>query len=206
MGVINTLSNNIYVINLKHREDRRTHILNELSKIGCDNYKLIEAINGKDINKPSKISVGALGLANTYIKIHNEYDTTESVCLIEDDCVFLENFNENLEQFIKNTPIDWDILYFGGNHNYHIGCKTTQINEFCIKLNHTYTTHCLIMKKYVFDELINIISNVEIEVDVAMVKLQKKYNAYSSSDKLTTQLTGYSDIENAIIDYSWLIK
>ena len=77
MGGINSLSNNIYVINLKHREDRRTHILNELSKIGCDNYKLIEAINGKDINKPSKISVGALGLANTYIKIHNEYDTTE---------------------------------------------------------------------------------------------------------------------------------
>ena len=39
-----------------------------------------------------------------------------------------------------------------------------------------------------------------------MAFLQKKYNAYSSKNKMTTQMANISNIENKYVDYNWLIK
>jgi GR25 family glycosyltransferase involved in LPS biosynthesis len=207
---LNDLTKNIFVINLKHREDRKNHIINELKKIDCNNYNLVEAVDGKNLNITTRLSNGALGLCKTYLKIYDEWkiiQNNDDICLIEDDCVFLENFNNNLLNFKKNTPEDWEMLYFGGNHNYHGGNITTEeVNPYCIKLNHTFTTHCLIMKKHVFEKLIQLISSMEFEVDVAMTILQKHHNAYCPKLRMTTQLVGYSDIENKVVDYNWLIK
>lgn len=205
---LNYLTKNIYVINLKHREDRKNHIISELKKTKCETYEIIDAVNGRELVRTTRISHGALGLAKTYLKIYDEWKKNNDghICLIEDDCVFLDNFNDNLKTFLHHTPKNWDILYFGGNHNYNVGCVTEQINPYCIKLNYTFTTHCLVMKNYVFEELIDIISPMEIEVDVAMTQLQKKYNAYCTPTKITDQLVGYSDIENRVVDYNWLIK
>jgi GR25 family glycosyltransferase involved in LPS biosynthesis len=205
---LNYLTNNIYVINLKHREDRRNHIISELKKIECSPYNIIEAINGHVLPNTTRLTHGALGLVKTYLKIYDVWKENNdgSICLIEDDCVFLENFNNDLETFLENTPKDWEILYFGGNHNYHMGYKTDEINSYCIKLNNTFSNHCLVMKNYVFQELIEIIISMEFEVDVAMTILQKKYNAYCTSTKITNQLVNYSDIENRVVDYNWLIK
>ena len=148
------------------------------------------------------------GLVNTYLKIYDEWiqKDCDDIIIIEDDCLFVENFNEKLEDYIKNVPSDWDMLYFGANHNYHMGKKTIKINEKCIKLNNSYSAHCVLLKKKVFEELIENIKNFSIENDVMMSNLQNKYNAYSSSEVLATQIESYSDIENKIVNYDWLIK
>jgi hypothetical protein len=39
-----------------------------------------------------------------------------------------------------------------------------------------------------------------------MANLQKKYNAYSSVPGLTSQIVSFSDIQNSVMDYNWLIK
>jgi transposase-like protein len=75
-----------------------------------------------------------------------------------------------------------------------------------IKLNNTYTAHCVLLKNYVFEELIQNIKDMTIENDVMMSNLQKKYNSYSSSKNMTTQMIGFSNIENKFVDYNWLIK
>lgn len=205
---LNDLSNSIYVINLKEREDRRIHIISELLKINCKNYNLFEGINGNLIPNNSKIKNGAYGLVQTYLKIYEDWKKTENenIIVIEDDCVFVPKFNERLESYMENVPEDWEILYFGGNHNYHMGAKTDQINEHCIKLNNTYSAHCVVIKNYVFEELINSLKNNPVEIDVMLASLQKKYNSYSPTKKLATQIPSYSDIENMEVDYNWLIK
>jgi hypothetical protein len=98
------------------------------------------------------------------------------------------------------------MIYFGANHNYHIGSTTDRINDYCIKLNNSYSAHCVLLKSYVFEDLIQNIKNFTIENDVMMANLQKKYNAYSSSETLTTQMVSFSNIQNQIMDYKWLIK
>lgn len=205
---INNLSKNIYVINLKERTDRKLHIEDQLKKINCTEYKLIEGINGNTLLNKTRLRNGMFGLVNTYLKIYDEWiqKDCDDIIIIEDDCLFVENFNEKLEDYIKNVPSDWDMLYFGANHNYHMGKKTIKINEKCIKLNNSYSAHCVLLKKKVFEELIENIKNFSIENDVMMSNLQNKYNAYSSSEVLATQIESYSDIENKIVNYDWLIK
>jgi GR25 family glycosyltransferase involved in LPS biosynthesis len=205
---INDLSNNIYVINLRERTDRKLHIENQLNKIDCKNYKLFEGVNGNLLTNPTKLKNGMFGLIKTYLNIYEEWSKkyAENILLIEDDSLFVDNFNEKIEDYVNNVPSDWDILYFGANHNYHIGKKTIKINEKCIKLNNSYSAHCVLLKKKVFEELIENIKNFSIENDVMMSNLQKKYNAYSSSEVLVTQIESYSNIENKIVNYDWLIK
>jgi len=205
---LDDLSNSIYVINLKHRVDRKNHILTELEKIKCNTYTLIEGVDGNQLTNTTKLSNGMLGLNHTYLKIYEEWskEKHDNILIIEDDCVFLDNFNKDLFLYMTNIPKDWDMVYFGGNHNYHMGSKTEQINPYCLKLNNTYTAHCVLLKNYVFEELIHNIKDMTIENDVMMSNLQKKYNSYSSSKNMTTQMIGFSNIENKFVDYNWLIK
>jgi GR25 family glycosyltransferase involved in LPS biosynthesis len=202
------LTKNIYVINLKRRRDRLEHIEDQLEKIGCSNYQLIEAVDGSKLKESSRIKKGALGLVKTYLNIYESWKDNNDgfILLIEDDCIFLENFNENLETYLINVPEDWDCLYFGGNHNYHVGGTVERINEFCIKLNNTYTTHCLLMKSQIFINLISDLKNLEVEVDVGLAKLQKHFNFYSTTEKITSQINGFSNIEETHVNYDWLIK
>jgi glycosyl transferase family 25 len=205
---LNNLSNLIYVINLKERLDRKEHITTQLKKIDCENYILFEGVNGKSIENPTRMPSGMFGLIKTYLKMYDDWkkNPQENILIIEDDCVFVDGFNKKLEEYISNVPNDWDMLYFGANHNYHMGEKTITINEKCIKLNNSYSAHCVLIKPHVFEELIFGIQTFTIENDVMMSNLQKKYNAYSSSEALTTQLVSYSDIQNKVMDYNWLIK
>ena len=205
---LDNISSKIYVLNLKKRPDRREHIINELQKINCNNYIIIDAVDGNELVNTTRLTNGMLGLNHTYLKIYNDWikETPNDIIIIEDDCVFSDNFNQELFNYISNVPNDWDMLYFGGNHNYHVGSKTEKINDYCIKLNNTYTAHCVVLKNYVFEELINNLRSMEIENDVYMSTLQKKYNAYSTLKNITTQLPNFSNIENRLVDYNWLIS
>lgn len=205
---LNDLSKNIYVINLKERTDRKEHIESQLKNIGCEEYTLFEGVNGNSLLNPTKLKNGMFGLVNTYLNIYEDWSKkdSEDILLIEDDCLFVDNFNEKLQEYIDNVPSDWNMLYFGANHNYHGGMKTLKINEKCIKLNNSYSAHCVFLKKEVFEDLINGIKDFAIENDVMMALLQRKYNAYSTSEPLATQIESYSNIENKVVNYDWLIK
>lgn len=205
---LNNISNNIYVLNLKKRTDRKNHILSELTKIECTEFTLFEAVDGNDLVNNTKLKSGMFGLINTYLKIYDDWKLkgSENILIIEDDCVFVDDFNQKLQLYMDNIPNDWEMLYFGANHNYHVGHKTEKINDYCIKLNNSYSAHCVVLKSHVFEELINNIKNFTVENDVMMAKLQTKYNAYSSIPNLTSQLPNFSDIENGVRDYNWLIK
>jgi GR25 family glycosyltransferase involved in LPS biosynthesis len=205
---INEITENIYVINLKERSDRKIHIESELKKINCEKYKLIEGVNGNLIDNPTRLKNGMFGLITTYLKIYEDWSKNDcdDIMIIEDDCLFVNDFNEKIKVYFDNVPSDWDMLYFGANHNYHMGMKTLRVNDKCIKLNKSYSAHCVLLKKQVFEELIENIKNFSIENDVMMANLQNKYNAYSSSEALATQIESYSNIENKIVNYDWLIK
>lgn len=205
---LSEISNSIYVINLPERTDRKTHILSELEKIELKNFELVDAINGNNIHNPTNLKNGMYGLVLTYLKIYEKWkkNVNDNILIIEDDCIFFPDFNRKLKEYIDNVPKDWEMLYFGGNHNYHVGSKTQNINDYCIKLNNTYSAHCVILKNYVFEELIKNLKEFRIENDVMLAFLQKKYNAYSSKDKMTTQMANISNIENKYVDYNWIIK
>ncbi|EAJ5682225.1 glycosyltransferase family 25 protein [Campylobacter lari] len=117
------------VINLSQAIDRRTHITNLLNKYNLD-YEIINAFNGKDIDKQSynnmvdynkmilenkrKLGYGEIGclLSHKFCLEKIASEDIKHAIIIEDD-VF---FDENLIDFIKEKdkfPSDLELLMLG---------------------------------------------------------------------------------------------
>ena len=71
----------------------------------------------------------------------------------------------------------------------------------------TPTTEDLLnSRNKIFDEIIEMISTYSQQIDVLYCSLQKKYNVYSFYPAIAKQGIDYSDIQNKIVDYNYLIK
>jgi hypothetical protein len=93
---IEKFSKNIFVLNLKKREDRLEHIKRQLKKIGCDNYSIIECVDGSLVENPTTIKNGAYGLILTYYKIYEEIKAIYSPIFISFDNALNENVNSDM--------------------------------------------------------------------------------------------------------------
>ena len=80
------------------------------------------------------------------------------------------------------------------------------VNEKVVKLHSTYSTHFIGIKKTLFDHIEIILSKYKEPLDVSYVKLQKIFNIYSFYPAIAKQIVDFSDIQNSITDYNWLIK
>lgn len=91
-----------FVINLKRREDRLSHIKNEMGYIGWD-FELFEAI---DLNHHGGCTLSHVEVIKIAKK--NNY---ESVMVIEDDCVFLPYSKDLLKAIEGNLDnLDFGII------------------------------------------------------------------------------------------------
>ena len=132
----------IYCINLNRREDRWNETLEELKKWGLsDSVSRYSAIDGNTLNNDTVINNGELGILTTHINIITEAkeNNYNNILILEDDIEFTKEI-ENIDEYMSLVPSDWDMLYFGGNHNKHIGKEINLLNEKIIKLNGEKTT------------------------------------------------------------------
>ena len=200
----------VYLINLSHRKDRLVEFNKEIEKYNLGIYYRFEAINGKFHKKKYQTSLndGEVGIILTNIEIlkdakKNDY---KEILIIEDDCSFTEEIL-NIESYFKELPNDWKMLYFGGNHNTHIGVNSPKvINDKVIKLHHTYSAHFVVLKNDIFDELLFSLSLLNKQLDVIYAEIQKRHIVYSFYPAIAKQRADFSDIQNKQVDYNWLIK
>jgi len=196
-----------YCINLSRRPDRWKESVVEFNKYNLNGIIRFEAVdsnmNTDTINKNSWVG---LILSNIQILEKCINDNLNSVLILEDDVEFSEQIN-HIENFFSFLPEDWDMIYFGGNHNTHWGSNAPKVvNEKIYKLHLTYSSHCIGIHKKAFHKILERIKKCDQPLDVMYVDLQKSMNVYSFYPALATQRIGYSDIENRFVDYKWLIK
>lgn len=202
--------NKTYCINLNRRLDRWEECLIEFNKFNITNVERFIAVDGKKLPQISNgfVTPSRLALVLTNIKILEEAikNNYSSILILEDDIEFNDQVN-NIEEYFKFLPDDWDMLYFGGNHNTHMGVKPPiTINEKVCKLHKTYSTHCVAINKKCFQKVLDRIKNKDNALDVLYVELQNNLNVYSFYPVIATQRVSFSDIENKLTDYKWLIK
>jgi len=205
--MLNKYFDKIYCINLDRRKDRWDETVNELNKWGLLNQvERYSAIDGNTIkDNKFRINNGELGLLNTHLDIIKDAKTKnyKSILLLEDDIEFTKEIL-NLDNYFDVLPKDWDILWFGGNHNKHMGNKLNLINDKIIKCNMTYSTHSIAFNNSSFDVILNLLKNRQKPVDVYYSDLQKIKNCYSFNPSIALQRPSYSDIQNKQQDNRWL--
>ncbi len=131
-------------------------------------------------------------------------DGIENLLYIEDDLFFTPDFDDVLEKAIvqlDDLP-EWDMLYYGANHTWH---KTTVFDENVLKLHGSYTTHCIGIRRHMFEPLLAL---PEVEVTDLMISqvIHNRYNCYCLWPNVAQQLPGASFITPGYQDYSEYFK
>jgi GR25 family glycosyltransferase involved in LPS biosynthesis len=202
--------NKTFCINLERRSDRWDECLSEFDKHGITNVDRFIAVDGKNLDQslPGFMTPSRTALVLTNIQIIEEAikNGYETILILEDDIEFDPQVVE-MDSYFDLLPDDWDMLYFGGNHNTHVGSAPPNIiNEKVCKLHNTYSTHCVAINKKAFQKVLDRIKKCDNALDVIYVELQKSINVYSFYPLIATQRVSFSDIENKMSDYKWLIK
>ncbi len=202
-----TMLENICYINLVNRQDRKTHVLRELGKLGITEATRIDAI---------KHTHGALGCTKSHIialELAKER-RLPSIFICEDDITFL-NPNlllQNLRLF-EETVSDWDVLIIGGNNNQ----PYQQLADFYCKVTNCQTTTGYIVKAHYYDTLILNFSQSAIElekdptsggqysIDIYWKILQVRDLWYMITPPSVIQFENYSDIGGRVLNYDHLM-
>jgi len=199
-----------FCINLERRSDRWEECVVEFNKYNLSNINRFIAVDGKQLPQVTSgfVTPSRLALVLTNIKIleesiSNNYNT---ILILEDDVEFNDQVL-NMDEYFKVLPKDWDMLYFGGNHNTHMGINPPSIiNDKVCKLHTTFSTHCVAINNKAFNKIYDRLKKCDNALDVIYVDLQKSLNVYSFYPMIATQRVSFSDIENKVTDYKWLIK
>jgi GR25 family glycosyltransferase involved in LPS biosynthesis len=201
----------IFCINLDRRPDRWEHFIKQSKEFNLTEFERVSAVDGKNIDLskyPTNLTDGELGLVLTTIKIfegclENKYN---NVLILEDDCVF-EKEILNVDKYFQNLPPNWDMIYFGGNHNIHGNYpEPVKVNDFVKKVSYTYSSHMIGFNIKMYEQILSLLKTYQFQVDIVYSMLQKENNCYTFYPRLSTQLVDYSDIQNKVTDYNWLIK
>jgi glycosyl transferase family 25 len=153
MSFLNTIVDKVYVINLDKDTTRFETISKQLESQHIS-FERFSAINGKEVKNDSRLTQFCNSFCTKGIKgcalshrtlwesmIKNDYET---ICVLEDDAVLSEDFNEHLQLLYGSIPNDFDIVYLGS----HFYCGDTSLynrattNLFSVK-NSEYSTGIL---------------------------------------------------------------
>lgn len=197
---------NIFYINLKHRTDRKTHVENELQKMGWNNYTRFNAIQLKD---------GRVGCSMSHLKLLKmaKEKNLEYIVIVEDDIMFTrpKMFNKMLDKFMEKK-IDFDVLLLAGNIR-----EIKKYDDYIYKCHKSFTTTGYIVNNHYYDTLIDNIETgikkllLEPEkhffyaIDTNWHKLQKRDKWFIFIPRTITQMPDYSDIEERNVHYNHLM-
>ena len=92
-------------INLDHRKDRNKRIINEFRRQNIYNYGRISAIYHP--------ICGHIGCTRSHIKAleYAQQRNLDTVCILEDDCIFTKSPSESIEIYQKSLSVKWDMFF-----------------------------------------------------------------------------------------------
>lgn len=214
-----------YYINLDKRTDRKEKLENQLQKlniIGVNRFSAFSQYN----SGPTNCKKSHYLLYEELLK--SDYDT---LLVLEDDCLFLEYFEEKNEEILKDIySIDWDLFW--------LGCRNRRSPKYyqnkCYKVSSVSHAQSYIIKRRLCEHVLNtypIEKYGTTAVDELLclsvygeevVRDPHKYNFYNLDQPLdilptqfislcyekplTTQYASYSDLWLTLVDYEEYIK
>lgn len=190
--------NNIFIINLPRRKERKEMMENILSQSNITNYEFIEAFDGMDniiklqyeklkkTNKTNIVTSGHFACLLSHIKaIKKAKELKYSHIMILEDDVF---FNSNLIDQLRNIYVpEYDLLYLGGitskkklfNNNWAYSNKTNIMGAYAY-----------ILSSSIYDVVIDGLEKLNEYVDFFYLKkIQSNYKTIILNDIIKTDLS-----------------
>jgi GR25 family glycosyltransferase involved in LPS biosynthesis len=195
-----------YYINLDYRTDRKELFEKRALEVGIIANRF-SAIQPKEEDCPllpssvgetrRKFKVGCSLSHQGVIKLAKERNL-ENVLIFEDDCIFLDQFQEKAKKCVEELKnVEWDILYFGGEVNNYC----TKVSENLVKVENggVYCCHAYAVNKRFYDVILNVnVHHVDI-LDIFLLNYSYNHRTYILSKELLAIQDGiFSDIKNGL--------
>jgi GR25 family glycosyltransferase involved in LPS biosynthesis len=183
---VNDYFDKVVVINLDRRTDRMERLGAQLDELGIE-YERFSAVDGKELGI-SPVIAGTM----SHVAVMKKYPQ-KNVLILEDDALFVDNFQERFDEVMQTLPKDWDVLYLGAllgegtgevrpvNKDWSRQVVTTGAQAYCIKE---------VRLPYFIEKL----DGYEWYIDIGLRVFAEQYNAYVAQPNLVTQFPSYSDL------------
>jgi GR25 family glycosyltransferase involved in LPS biosynthesis len=193
----------IYCINLDERVDRWEHAQNEFTKAGIlDKVQRFSAIRDVD---------GRFGIIKSNLAIVKmaKEKKLKNVLIFEDDVEFIVDDPQAVLQTSINQvkDIKWHLFYLGANTHE----KLIKFKPNLILLKNAFAVHSMAYSDLMYDTFIRKFDNLKTIrtfddiLDVYLAKqIQDKGVCLMVNPMMTTQMNSFSDIENRVVDYSFI--
>lgn len=204
---VNDVFPHVLCINLPERGDRREETSHELGKYNID-FDWFEASGpisqeGRRAFR-TRLLPGETGAFNSHYRtlFKAREEKWDNVLIIEDDIELCPDFDIKFDKAIRKVPEDWDMIYFGGNHE----SPPLQMGNGLLKCTQTFAIHCVAIRWTMYEQLIEFLTTnmYAAAVDYLYAETHQWCNAYAFSPALTFQRVDYSDIQGKVVDYTIL--
>jgi GR25 family glycosyltransferase involved in LPS biosynthesis len=200
---LNNIFDNIYILNLKRRDDKMTKIADKMSQFNII-FERFDAIDGINIdfkkiknnwhssNKEEnyKYEIACL-LSHKMIIQDAKKNNYKKILILEDDVLLHKNILQKVESI--GYLNDWKIVYLGcSQHNWNI----VKYDDNFYFSEESLGTFAYALDCSIYDEIIEILENTDTTVDNTLLLIQKKFykNCYTFLPNLIIADVSDSDI------------
>jgi hypothetical protein len=200
-----SLFEQVWVINLKRRPERLQRFWSEMKKakwpFRC--ARVFEAIDGDKVGVPKfwQTGGGSYGCLRSHLNILERaiMDDVESLLVLEDDAVFMDTFDRDVADFLAKVPDDWQCLMLGGQH---VNSTPIPVDVGIVRAGGgggIQRTHCYALRgREIMKALYDVWANAAVHCDWVMGPCTAKFNTYAPEPFLVGQADGRSDISGAV--------
>ena len=152
--------------------------------------KLINAIKYKKRLEHQDLTTGSIGCFLSHLKIYNiiknKHHDSDYILILEDDNIFNNNFNKELNIAINRAPTDWDIILLCYND---FSSTPVVNNKYYKKTTKFHLTNCYLIRKQSVNKILNHYSKIYNQFDSYLSDLARQniLNIYTYNTKLSKQ-------------------
>lgn len=216
MSRLNSFVDHIYLLNLARRTDRLEEVSKQLVLKNIK-YTVFSAIDGQHILEDSyelenlkkfrhKVNHYELAcsLSHKDIILNAILSNYKSICIFEDDVIFSENFELELNIALSSLPKDWELLYLGANN---LGLLN-HVQGNIYSTTNSLTTHAYMINSSVFNIITDSVLNDRylLPVDNILQQIQARGKSYVVKPNIVFQVPGHSDIRGGYRNYDIVLK
>lgn len=224
--------NKIFIINLEKDKDRLLSSVKELNKYKLFNFEFINAINGNNLNddeyKSYTTSIGyyitspsMVGCGMSHIKTWKKIveNNIQYSLILEDDFNFKNNFVNDFNELMRNTPKNFDLLFLNSNLFTNKYLRLYDINDYVYKPIFIFEAVGYVITLEGAKKILNYVNKVAYHIDVQItinhLYYKKELNIITSKNELiyqkfnnsnNTYEYNYPEIINYLISNNYLLN
>jgi glycosyl transferase, family 25 len=176
--IMEKIPDKMFYINLDEAVERRARCEQQFKKHGLDVERVVGEPGGMQGCTQSHLKCIRMAKERGY----------DSILIFEDDVVLERNFTTYFYNFLKQVSSDWSLIYLGG---YHMKRPERCTNNI-YRVKATLSTHAYIIRKNLFDKILDTFGKKDVAIDREYVELQPSIRAYCMNPHLAWQADGYS--------------